>query len=77
MPIKVILYSTSHCHLCELAISMLSDMQVDISLEIIEITTNDALLNQYALKIPVLQREDSNTELNWPFNAADIHHFLK
>ncbi len=56
---------------------MLSDMQVDISLELIEITTNDALLNQYALKIPVLQREDSNTELNWPFNAADIHHFLK
>jgi Glutaredoxin-like domain (DUF836) len=71
------LYSTSHCHLCELAHSLLMNFSDDVALAIIDIAEDEKLLDAYSLRIPVLQRLDTNTELNWPFNATDINEFLK
>ncbi len=77
MTIQIILYATSHCHLCELAHSLLMNFSEDIALEIIDIAEDEKLLDTYSLSIPVLQRQDTQAELNWPFNAADIHKLLK
>ncbi len=71
------LYSTSHCHLCELAYSLVMEMANCIALEIIDIADDETLLAQYELRIPVLQRKDTKTELNWPFGEKDIQKFLK
>jgi hypothetical protein len=49
----------------------------DVALAIIDIAEDEKLLDAYSLRIPVLQRLDTNTELNWPFNATDINEFLK
>ena len=46
-------------------------------LTVVDIADDEALLAQYGLCIPVLLRNDSKTELNWPFNQADIVEFLK
>jgi hypothetical protein len=74
---QLTLYSTSHCHLCELACSLVMPLADGFKLEVIDIADDEALLKQYGLRIPVFQRDDSKTELNWPFNKADIVEFLK
>lgn len=74
---QLTLYSTSHCHLCELAHTHLLHFPDGFKLEVIDIADDEALLAQYGLRIPVLHRNDSKTELNWPFNQSDIVGFLK
>jgi hypothetical protein len=48
-----------------------------VVLETIDIAEDEALLDKYSLRIPVLQRQDTQDELNWPFSAMDISEFLK
>lgn len=76
LPKELYLYSTSHCHLCELAETLLIESAVK-PVKIIEITEDDQLLLQYGLRIPVLKRLDTNAELGWPFNLNDIALFLR
>lgn len=73
--IKLNLYSTTYCHLCEQAQSLLLNLPKD-SLTIVEIAHDEQLLIAYGVRIPVLQRLDTKAELNWPFNADDIALFL-
>ncbi len=76
MPKELYLYSTSHCHLCELAELLLIESTEKL-VEVIEIANDDQLLSQYGLRIPVLKRLDTNAELGWPFNSNDIALFLR
>lgn len=70
------LYSTSHCHLCELAYALVMKVP-NISVIVIDIAEDELLLAKYGVHIPVLQRQDTDRELNWPFTEADIHQLLK
>lgn len=70
------LYSTSHCHLCESAQALLTELNIK-AVTVVEIADNDQLLLVYGTRIPVLKRADTNTELDWPFNLADIRLFLR
>jgi len=72
------LYSTSHCHLCEQAESLLMSLseQYDIQWHTIEITEDDKLMQMYGVKIPVIKRTDNNNELNWPFTSEQLIRFL-
>jgi hypothetical protein len=49
----------------------------NIEIKLIDISDDDTLLAQYEIRIPVLQRQDTKAELNWPFNDLDINEFLK
>jgi hypothetical protein len=69
------LYSTSHCHLCDDATHILNKLSI-YPFNIVEITDNEQLLSTYGTRIPVLQREDNNAELNWPFSTQDVVNFL-
>ena len=71
----LILYSTSHCHLCDNAIAILNELAI-YPFTIVEITESEPLLIAYGTRIPVLKRDDNKAELNWPFNAQDIMQFL-
>ena len=71
------LYATSHCHLCESAHKVVLQMQDCISVNIVEIADDDILLANYGLRIPVLQRLDTQAELNWPFGEIEVLAFLK
>jgi hypothetical protein len=70
------LYSTSHCHLCELAYALAMKVP-NISVIVVDIADDKFLLAEYGMRIPVLQRQDSKIELNWPFTEVDIHQLLK
>lgn len=69
---KYHLYSSEGCHLCEQAIKFCTavlDMQ---QLKIIDIVDNEALVEQYGVHIPVLERLSDNTKLYWPFSQQDV-----
>lgn len=77
--LKLNLYSTAHCHLCEQAECLLKDLPLhpkQLEWLVVEITENEALLEKYETTIPVLKRTDNNTELKWPFNITDIMLFI-
>lgn len=78
MTIHLHLYSTSHCHLCEQAESLLQELSQldDMQWQTIEIADDTVLLERYEIKIPVLKRLDTNTEIFWPFNNTDICNLL-
>lgn len=65
---KLRLYGTHFCHLCHGAELILHE--AGIAFEYIDITDDDALIDRYALRVPVLQRADTGTELGWPFDVA-------
>jgi len=73
-----VLYSTEHCHLCELAEQILIQTldakkhQVDVE----DIADNDLLLARYGIRIPVLVDFHSKAELQWPFDAESVQKFI-
>lgn len=79
---KLILYGTSACHLCETAeqyveiIIKQNQHACSIEFEKIDIALDDELLNKYGLTIPVLQRVDTHAQLNWPFTTLDIQSMI-
>lgn len=73
--IQLNLYTTSHCHLCEQALEMLSQHQ-NIELTLIEIANNEELISLYGTRIPVLHNAHNADELDWPFNQQDLLDFI-
>ena len=74
--IRVILYSTDHCTLCEQALDLLLSMPelAGRQLDVVDVAEDDALLSRYGERLPVLcvtsgARRD---ELAWPFDAKSI-----
>lgn len=75
---RVRLYHTLGCHLCELAEAMLlaETKSHHLQLELQDIAENDALIEHYGVRIPVVQRLDSGAELSWPFAQETLQSFL-
>ena len=75
---KIRLYTTLGCHLCEEAMSivqLLDEQGMDILLEEIEISDSEPLIKCYGTKVPVIARED-NEEIDWPFSVNELYNFL-
>ena len=80
-PVKIILYTTLGCHLCEQALHLLQHAQQaqqtqgrDMQIVEVEIAEDDALMERYGIRIPVLRVADA--ELGWPFNSEGLEQFL-
>ncbi|HEX4975393.1 MAG TPA: glutaredoxin family protein [Pseudomonadales bacterium] len=71
-------YSTLGCHLCEVAAALLEESPLVQQWQLCyqEIADDPQLMNLYGVRIPVLKRDDSQAELNWPFDAGDLQRFL-
>jgi len=78
LTVQLNLYSTTNCHLCEEAESLLSSLnnQYNFINTNIEIAEDITLLVRYGLKIPVLKRVDNNQEICWPFTIDEIEKLL-
>lgn len=72
---KLILLSTSACHLCEQAEGLLIAATIDF--QKIDIAEQEQWQEDYAIKIPVLLNTQVQKELCWPFTAEDIQDFCK
>jgi glutaredoxin len=72
-PVSLTLYGTSACHLCEQASSLLQPLLGNgVSLGEVDITSSETLMERYQLRIPVLRRDDTGAELDWPFGLGEL-----
>lgn len=72
---KLLLYGTTCCHLCEQAEAILQ--AIGARAEHIDIAEDDALLERYGIRIPVVRRLDNDAELGWPFDEAALSRFIR
>ena len=70
------LYRRPGCHLCDLAQESLAQAGVTGVVEV-ELDWEGELAARYGERIPVLRRNDSGAELDWPFDAAGIRNLLR
>ncbi|MCP4411622.1 MAG: glutaredoxin family protein [Gammaproteobacteria bacterium] len=76
--LSITLYSTENCHLCEEALTLCQPYinQGLVRVQSIDIVDDDELYRNYAIRIPVLKREDSGNEMGWPFDDNMLQKFL-
>lgn len=73
---SIILYSTSGCHLCELAEQLLAQSSLGYW-QVMDITESESLVKAYGTKIPVLASpEKPRYELEWPFDIDTLERWL-
>jgi len=79
--IRLILYGTRGCHLCEDAEILLSKaiqaQRAEIPVEIVDIAEKRELEDRYGIRIPVVHDAVSGAELGWPFDADQVGEFLR
>ncbi len=69
-----ILFHTDACHLCELAQALLDTLKCDYILQ--DICDIKVLAERYGSRIPVLLRQQDNSELGWPFDIEQLQQFM-
>jgi hypothetical protein len=74
-----LLMSTSGCHLCDQAIEIIiTSLDPGLhSVDEVDIALDDALVERYGVRIPVLVDETSGVELGWPFDRAALMAFVE
>ena len=75
---EMLLMSTLECHLCDVAAEILVNHMdpARFVVDVVDIAEDDALMEKYAVRIPVLVDEVSGRELDWPFNQAQLGEFI-
>ena len=71
---RLTLIQRDDCELCDLAWERLAQAGVP-DFDPLWIDGDPGLEARYGARIPVLRREDSAAELDWPFTAADVRAF--
>ena len=72
---ELILLSGKDCHLCEMARSLLLEIEEEeFTIKEVDIYSKRAYLDKYWDKIPVLI--SGNNELLWPFDSKKVIAFL-
>lgn len=74
----LVLFGTEACHLCEdaqaLIVSVQPSLAVNVYLE--DIAHSAQQVEDYGMRIPVLQHEASGDELDWPFDRTQLLQWL-
>lgn len=76
---KLTLYTTDGCHLCEHAETIIEQAlarEPDLTWQKVDIADQDALMERYGIRIPVIQLEAADYDLGWPFSVDDVVHYL-
>jgi hypothetical protein len=55
---------------------MLSEIDKSTNIITIDISDDDQLIQQYGTRIPVLKRDDTQLELEWPFTLNDLQKYI-
>ena len=77
MTISLTLFGTTACHLCEHCLSLTQPLAASgVQVRQVDIVEDNQLYERYQLRIPVLRREDTGAELDWPFELADLLDWL-
>lgn len=75
--LRITLFGTTACHLCEAAAALLQPFAGNgVQVKEVDITEDPALMELYQLRIPVLKREDTGEELDWPVSFEQLMPWL-
>lgn len=75
---KLTLYSTWGCHLCEQAKQLLLDAGLDGQFQVIDIIDDEQLLQRFRVHIPVVSSDKEQHQLLfWPFDLAALQQWLE
>ena len=75
MPLTLTLFQRDECHLCDLAYTVMVAAGVP-DFDPLWIDGDAGLEAIYGFRIPVLRREDTGAELDWPFAADAVQAFV-
>lgn len=75
---KVYLYMTAGCHLCDKAKQLIWPLilQYQFRLVNVDIADDDSLIERYGISIPVLGAHEKFRELKWPFTEEEANNFF-
>ena len=76
---RLLLLGTSGCHLCEQAQQIINErLQNDsaLTVEPIDIAEQEQWQADYAIRIPVLFHPETQKDLGWPFEQAQLGVFI-
>ncbi|PAV26647.1 glutaredoxin-like protein DUF836 [Tamilnaduibacter salinus] len=75
---QFLFYTTTHCHLCELAENLMMQTPMDppVPVDAVDIAQDARLVETYGERIPVLRRLDTDEELDWPFTQEQLLQFI-
>mgnify|MGYP000476462333 CR=1 FL=1 len=73
----LIFYYQPECHLCDEAKALLHAAGLAGAYRKVDISGVPELLMRYEIHVPVLQREDDQAELYWPFSERELAVFVK
>lgn len=77
MTTSLTLFGTTACHLCEECLLLTRPLQGNgILVREVDIVEDPALLERYQLRVPVLRRDDTGAELDWPFDLGRLMSWL-
>jgi hypothetical protein len=80
LTVRLKLFGTAGCHLCEEAEHLLGEYmasgQKEIAVETADIAEQEDWHERYALRIPVLYHPQSGRELAWPFDGPQLEEFI-
>ena len=68
---KVRLYVGNNCHLCDIAVLLLKE--ANLQFEKIDINSQEKLYKAFSVRIPVVELEDGRL-LFWPFSLEQLTH---
>jgi hypothetical protein len=77
---QLMLFGTLGCHLCEDAESIVKDClpgRFEQMVELIDIAEQEQWQERYAIRIPVLYHPETQKELGWPFDQAELAVFIR
>ncbi|MYD44994.1 MAG: glutaredoxin family protein [Gammaproteobacteria bacterium] len=74
---RLLIYVTDACSLCDQALDMILGMPelTGLVLEAVDIAADDSLLQQFGQSIPILELADQR--LAWPFTEGDIRDLVQ
>ncbi|RMH88624.1 glutaredoxin family protein [Lysobacter pythonis] len=72
----LILYQRDDCHLCDEALAVLAAARLP-EFESVFIDDDAALASRYGLRVPVLRDARRGSELDWPFDPAQVAAWLR
>jgi hypothetical protein len=75
----LILYTGQGCSLCEQAEFLLEEVDKSAAsmLKKVDVRDSSDLYHLYGARIPVLYRQDIQSELPWPFDFFQLGEFLR
>ena len=71
----LILYQRDYCHLCDMALAVMAEARAP-DFDSAWVDDSPELEARYGTRLPVLHDTRDGRELDWPFDAAAVRHFL-